>query len=123
MKTLLVVAVVSVCAISATIAAPVESVESARASKALQKVDAFLGEKAVVDQLAKLGMTRAQASARLAKLSESQIETLAAQVDLVKAGGTIQGANTGGPITCMMNAVGRLFYNFFQFFFCWGDFK
>lgn len=123
MKALLVVALVSVCTISAAVAAPVESVESARASKALQKVDAFLGEKAVAKQLQALGVTREQARARLAKLSEPQLETLAAQIDLVKAGGTIQGSGGVGPLGCMMDAIGRLMYNFWQFFFCWGDQK
>src|SRR5437867_82758 len=74
-------------------AAPVDSVESTRASAAFQTVDAFLGEKLVAERLAALGVSPDQASVRLAKLSEAQLEQLAAQVDLIHAGGTIQGGD------------------------------
>jgi len=46
--------VATVICVSTTMAAPVESVESACASSARQKVDTFLSEKAVADQLTKL---------------------------------------------------------------------
>ena len=123
MKIVLVLALALVTTVGSVLAAPVASVESARASTALQKVDAFLGEQAVAKQLQALGVTREQASARLAKLSETQLETLAAQIDLVKAGGTIQGSGSGGPIACVMNALGAIFHDIYQFFFGWGDMK
>jgi hypothetical protein len=114
-----------IATLSSVIAAPIESVESSRASVALQKVDAFLGEKAVADQLAALGLTREQASARLAQLSEAQIEELAAQVDLIKAGGTIQGTDTGrcSPIACFFKQLGALLHNIICAAFCWEDWK
>ena len=102
-------------------AAPVESVESARASVAFQKVDAFLGEKIVVEHMQTLGIQPAEAHARLAKLSDSQLEELAAQVDLIKAGGTIQSgyANPFGPVGCMLRNLGTLLTNVFRTLFCW----
>ncbi|HUK82823.1 MAG TPA: PA2779 family protein [Verrucomicrobiae bacterium] len=106
-------------------AAPVESVESACASPAFQKVDAFLGEKVVADQLTALGLSQEQAHARLAQLSEAQLEQLAAQVDLIHAGGTIQGpeSNSVGPLACWFHQLGTLLYNVFQVIFCWGELK
>jgi hypothetical protein len=114
-----------IAALSSVVAAPVESVESARATAALQKVDAFLGEQAVADQLAALGLTREQASARLAQLSEAQLEQLAAQVDLIKAGGTIQGTSTGrmNPVACVFKQLGAVFANIIRVAFCFGDWK
>lgn len=106
-------------------AAPVESVESARASMAFQKVDAFLSEQVVADQLAALGLSREQAHARLAQLSDGQIEQLAAQVDLIQAGGTIQHGyrNPLGPIGCAFQHLGTFVCNVFQLLFYWGDLK
>jgi hypothetical protein len=114
-----------IATLSSVMAAPIESVESSRASVALQKVDAFLGEKAVADQLTALGLTREQASARLAQLSEAQVEELAAQVDLIKAGGTIQETSTGhmNPFACFVKQLGALFRNIVRVAFCWGDWK
>jgi hypothetical protein len=111
------------CLCSCTFAAPVESVESARASAALQKVDAFLNEKAVAKQLTALGISHEQASARLAQLSDAQLEQLAAQVDLIHAGGTIQNGEIKplGPIGCIAKQLGDLFHDFFELLFCWGD--
>ena len=106
-------------------AAPVESVESARASAALQKVDAFLSEKIVAEQLTALGISREQVSARLARLSESQLQQLAAQVDLIRAGGTIQGAGLKPlrPLGYLARQFGIILYNFYQLLFSWGPLK
>lgn len=122
MKALLVVALVSVCAIRA-IAAPVESVESSRASLALQKVDALLGEQAVAQQLQALGVTPEQARARLAGLNEAQIEQLAAQVQLIEAGGTIQRAGGAGPLHCIWETLCTFGKNLYRILFCWSDLK
>ena len=118
-----IVATFTIC--SSLRAAPVESVESACASTAFQKVDAFLSEKVVADRLAKLGLSQEQAHARLAKLSEAQLEQLATRVDLIHAGGTIQGPdqNPAGPITCWFKQLGTFIYNVFQLLFYWGDLK
>ena len=108
-----------------SLAAPVESVESARSSAAFQKVDAFLSEKLVADRLAALGVSREQVSARLAMLNDTQLEQLAAQVDLIQAGGTIQGGeiNPVGPFGCVFKQLGVLLYNIYQLVFCWGPLK
>ena len=110
---------------AAAMAAPVESVESARASAALCKVETFLSEQAVAQQLTALGLSKEQVSMRLAQLSDAQLEQLAAQVDLIKAGGQIQGGNPNpwGPLQCVFKPLGRLFYNVFQVFVCWGKLK
>jgi hypothetical protein len=122
---LVVSSVVAVSCLSPSIyAAPVESVESARASAALQKVDSFLNEKVVVRQLKALGISHEQASARLAQLSEAQLQQLAAHVDLIRAGGTIQKSGevvTAGPLGCLAKQLGDLFHDFFELLFCWGD--
>jgi hypothetical protein len=111
------------CLSSSIYAAPVESVESARASAALQKVDSFLNEKVVARQLKALGINHEQASARLAQLSEAQLQQLAAQVDLIRAGGTIQRGEvvTAGPLGCLTKQLSDLFHDFFELLFCWGD--
>ena len=123
MKTFVVVALVLAGVVSATLAAPVESVESARASVTLQKVDALLGEQAVVQQLQALGVTPDQARARLAHLSEAQVEQLVAQIDLLEAGGTIQGAGGTGPLQCMWHTLCTLGHNLYAILFCWTDLK
>lgn len=106
-------------------AAPIESVESARASVALQKLDAFLGEQIVAERLAALGLSQEQVSARLAQLSDTQLEELAAQVDLLQAGGTVQSGTDplGHTLHCIFDPLGRLLYNVYQLIFCWGDLK
>src|SRR6266849_6161014 len=88
---------------SSGFAAPCESVESAGASTAYQKVDALLSEKIVVSHLQAIGLSSQQAHARLSQLSEQQLGQLAAQANMIQAGGTIQGDNDGnlGPLTCM----------------------
>ncbi len=119
---IMVVAVAGITA--AAIAAPVESVESARASSALQKVEAFLSEQTVARQLTALGLSGEQVSTRLAQLSDAQLEQLAAQVDLMKAGGQIQGdPNPCGPLRCILEPLGRFFYDVYQVFICWGKLK
>jgi hypothetical protein len=114
---------VMVVAVSSVVAAPVESIESGRTA-ALAKVEGFLAEKVVSDQLTKFGLTREQASARLAKLSDAQIVQLAAQVDQIRAGGDIQGDTTGGGfIGTFFRQLGNFFYNIFQVLFFWRDQK
>jgi hypothetical protein len=117
------VAALSIC--SSLRAAPVESVESACASTAFQKVDAFISEKVVADKLTALGLSQEQAHARLAQLGEARLRQLATQVDLIHAGGTIQGPdpNPIGPVACWFKELGTLIYNVFQVLFCWGDLK
>ncbi|MGD0016584.1 MAG: PA2779 family protein [Verrucomicrobiia bacterium] len=111
--------------ITAAVAAPVESVESARATTALRKVETFLSERAVEQQLTLLGFSKEQASTRLAQLSDAQLEQLAAQVDLIKAGGQIQGGNPNpsGPLYCLFKPLSRFLYDVYQLFFCWKDLK
>ena len=107
---------------SSALAAPVESVDSSRASATLQKIDAFLGEQAVVAQMQALGLDRDLVHARLAQLSDAQLQELATQIDQVKAGGTIQdsGIPRYNPVACVMKPLGRLLYNIYQLVFCWG---
>ena len=118
-----IVATLTIC--STLRAAPFESVESACASAAFQKVDAFLTEKIVADQLTALGLSQEQAHARLAQLSDAQIDRLAAQVDLIQAGGMIQDGhrNPLGPIGCALQHLGDFICNVVEFLFCWGDLK
>ncbi len=107
------------------VAAPVESVESSRASTARQKVDAFLAEKVVARQFAALGISQQQIHTRLARLSDSQLQQLAAQVDLLRAGGMIEGGglHPAGPFSYMAQTLGTFFYNVYQLLFAWGDLK
>ena len=116
-------AVAALISVSAAVAAPIESVESARASAAFQKVNAFLGEKAVVEELTKLGVTRDQVESRLAKLSDTQIEQLAAQVDTFRAGGKIRGGNPHplGPLGCVLHQIHCTIRHIIQVLFCWDD--
>jgi uncharacterized protein DUF6627 len=106
-------------------AAPVASVESARASVARQKVDAFLNEKVVVEQLTALGLSQQQVHARIAQLSEAQLQQLAAQVDLLRAGGTIQGGDLErlGPLGYLGRQLRLLCQNIYKVLFTWGDIK
>jgi hypothetical protein len=125
-RVLILPATVAALSISSSLrAAPVESVESACTSPAFQKVDAFLSEKVVADRLAKLGLSQEQAHTRLAQLGEAQLQQLAAQVDLIHAGGTIQGPdpNPIGPFACWFKQLGTFIYNVFQLLFYWGDLK
>ena len=106
-------------------AAPVESVESSRASTARRKVDAFVSEKVVVERLTALGVSRQQVDARLARLSEPQLQQLAAQVDLIRAGGTMQSGdlNRVGPLGYFTKQLGVFLYNLYQLLFRWGTLK
>jgi hypothetical protein len=116
-------AAVVLMGVTTTIAAPIESVESARATAAFQKVDAFLCEQAVTEQLAKLGLTTEQAHARLARLSDAQLEQLAAEIDTLQAGGTIQGGNprTLGPIGCVLMQIRDTIVHVIKTLFCFND--
>ena len=125
MKTLI-LSVSTALALGAVVsAAPVASVASSGASSAKQKIDRYLGQELVSRQLASLGVSRAQIDARLARLSDAQLQTVATQVDLLQAGGTIQGGNVNpwGPLKCILQPLGRLFYDVYQVVFCWGKLK
>jgi len=112
---------VSVIGISAAVAAPVESIESGRAAS-LTKVEGFLSEKVVADHMVSLGLTSAQASARLALLSDAQLDQLAAHVDQIRAGGDIQSDTTRwGAWDSFWNSVETFFHNLFKLFFVWGN--
>ena len=110
---------------STAVAAPCESVESAAASTAYQKVDAVLNEQIVASHLQAVGLTSQQAHARLSQLSEQQLGQLAAQVDMIQAGGTIQrgDANPLGPLGCMWSQLRTFFTNVYHLVFCWQQMK
>ena len=116
-------AIVAIVGISSARAALVDSVESAAAKPALQKVDAFLGEQAVVAQLIKLGVSPEQARARLAKLNDAQLTQLAGQVDKLKAGGDIETSDPHplGPVGCIFKRIGDTIVHIFKMLFCWTD--
>ncbi len=102
-------AAVSAITLSASLgfAAPSESVESAGASTAYQKVDAMFGEQIVAGRLQAVGLTTQQARARLSQLSSQQLSELAAQADMIQAGGTIQCGDVDklGPLGCMWQQI------------------
>jgi hypothetical protein len=109
---------------SSTFAAPCESVESAGASTAYQKVDAMLNEQAVGARLQAIGLSSQQAQARLSQLSEQRLGQLAAQADLIQAGGTIQkDKDNHGAVDCVWHQIGVFFFNVYRLVFCWGDLK
>ena len=103
-------------------AAPVESVESPRAA-ALQKMDAFLAEKVVVQKMTALGIKPADVQSRLAKLDDRQLVQLAAQVDQIRAGGMVQDSGTNWGIECVFRQLGELISSLFRAIFCWTDLK
>lgn len=108
---------------SSVLAVPVESVESARATVSLQKIDSFLSEQIVAEQLKSLGVTKEQVDQRLVQLSDAQLDEIAAQIDELKAGGMIQGGapNPLGPIGCVFKQIGTFLSNVVRFLFCWTD--
>jgi hypothetical protein len=110
-----------VLSVSSGFAAPSESVESAGASTAYQKVDAMLSEQIVADQLQAVGLTCQQAHARLSQLTDQQLGQLAAQADLIQAGGTIQGCecNDVGPLACLWQQVTAFVVNVYRVVVCW----
>jgi len=110
---------------SSGFAAPSESVESAGASTAYQKVDAMFGEQMVAQRLQTVGLTAQQARARLSQLSDRQLGQLAAQADMIQAGGTIQSGDLSrhGPLDCMWHQIGTFFTNVYRVIFCWADLK
>ena len=116
-------ALVAVLSISSTHAALVESVESAAAKPALQKVDAFLGEQAIIAQLIKLGVSPDQARVRLAKLNDAQLTQLADQVDKLRAGGDIESGNPHplGPIGCFFKSICDTIVHVIKALFCMTD--
>jgi len=122
---MIVPALVAILYVSAAQAAPVESVESAAAKPALQKVDAFLSEQAVITQLTKLGISSEQARARVAQLNDAQLVVLATQVDKLQAGGDITGGNPHplGSLGCVFKQIGVTIVHFVKILFCWTDIK
>ena len=121
-------AAVSALTLSASLgfAAPSESLESAGASTAYQKVDAMFGEQMVVGQLRAVGLTAQQAHARLSQLNDQQLGQLAAQADMIQAGGTIQGdpdSDNLGPLRCMWHQITIFATNVYRVIFCWADLK
>jgi hypothetical protein len=127
MARLFVLSVVTAIIIGASsiYAAPCESVASASASTAYQKADALLSEKIVATQLQAVGLTSEQAQARLSQLSERQLGELAAQADLIQAGGTIQSGNVHplGPLSYIGHQFCRFFDNVYRLLFSWKDLK
>ena len=116
-------AVLSLCAVVS--AAPVGSVESTRAGQATDTIHRYLSQATVVQRLDELGVSRAAIDAQLAKLSDTQMEALAADIELVQAGGQIQGGNPHpwGTLECIFEPIGRFFYDVYQVIFCWGKLK
>jgi hypothetical protein len=108
---------------SSMFAAPCESVESAGASTTYQKVDALLSEQVVVTRLQAVGLSSRQAHARLSQLNDQQLGQLAAQADLIQAGGTIQHDENLGPLDCMWYQLTTFCTNVYRLIFCWGDLK
>jgi hypothetical protein len=111
---------------SSVFAAPSESVESAGASTAYQKVDAMFGEQMVACRLQAIGLTAQQARARLSQLSDQQLGQLAAQADMIQAGGTIQhdeDLNKLDPLGCMWHQLTVFATNVYRLVFCWADLK
>ncbi len=124
-RLLVLAAAVLLIPVFAAVAAPVESSESCPPATAWQKIDNFLGQQLVAERLASLGLTRTQVEARLVRLSDAQLEQLAGQIDLLQAGGDIEGGNPHpfGPIGCLFRPLGRLLYDIYQLVFCWGDLR
>ena len=122
---MIVPALVAILYVSAAQAAPVESVESAAVKPALQKVDAFLSEQAVITQLTKLGISSEQARSRVAQLDDAQLVVLATQVDKLQAGGDITGGNPHplGSLGCVFKQIGVTIVHFVKILFCWTDLK
>ncbi|MGO9528075.1 MAG: PA2779 family protein [Verrucomicrobiia bacterium] len=120
-------AAVSAITLSASLgfAAPSESVESAGASTAYQKVDAMFGEQIVAGRLQAVGLTTQQARARLSQLNDQQLGQLAAQADMIQAGGTIQCGDVDqlGPLGCMWHQLTTFATNIYRIIFCWADLK
>ncbi len=120
-------AAVSAISLSASLgfAAPSESVVSAGASTAYQKVDAMFGEQIVAGRLQAVGLTTQQARARLSQLSGQQLSELAAQADMIQAGGTIQCGDVDklGPLGCMWQQITTFATNIYRIIFCWADLK
>jgi hypothetical protein len=110
---------------SSAYAAPCESVASASASTAYQKVDALLSEKIVATQLQRVGLSSVQAQAHLSQLSERRLGELAAQADMIRVGGTIQGGNVEplGPLSYIGHQFCHFFENVYRFLFTWQDLK
>ena len=127
MARLFILSAVTAIIVSATsaYAAPCESVASAGASTAYQKVDALLGEKIVTTHLQKIGLSHEQAQARLSQLDDQQLSELAAQVDMIHVGGTIQKGDVhpGGPFWYIGHQFCRFFDNVYRLLFSWEDLK
>ncbi len=69
-----------------------------------------------------IGLTHEQVGTRLALLSDIQIVQLAAQVDTIRAGGTIESDPTRlGVVDSFFKQLGAFFYNIFNALFFWRD--
>jgi hypothetical protein len=77
----------------------------------------------VAEQLMALGLTPAQAQARLTQLEDAQLTALAAQVDSLRAGGDIEPGypHPLGPVGCVLKKIGDTIANVFKLLFCWTD--
>jgi hypothetical protein len=85
----------------------------------------MLSEKIVVNQLQSIGLNSQQAHARLSQLSDQQLGQLAAQANMIQAGGTIQHdeGTALGPLGCMWHQLTVLGTNLYRLIFCWKDLK
>ncbi|HVM60639.1 MAG TPA: PA2779 family protein [Verrucomicrobiae bacterium] len=120
------VSAVTIIALSVSaFAAPSDSVESAGASSAYQKVDTLLNEHIVASQLQAVGLTSQQAHARLSQLNDQQLSQLAAQADLIQAGGTIQPdeGTKWCTLHCMWHQLQTFAVNLYRLVFCWADLR
>jgi hypothetical protein len=106
-------------------AAPVESVESAAARPALQTLESVLAEQIVAEQLKALGLSQQQVLARLSQLSDRQLQELAAQAQLLRAGGKIQSGhpNPLGPLGHIFRQLGNFLTNLYRLLFSWAELK
>ncbi len=102
-------------------AAPVASVPSNQATVERQKIDVYLSHDQVAAALEEIGLQRATVEAHLATLSDETIHAMAADIDLVMAGGDIQSGNVyaDNPIACILRPLGRLFESLYRLIFCW----
>jgi hypothetical protein len=117
----LVATILAVCFTSAAVAAPIPSTEISRTAPP-QPASA---EQWVAERLATLGMSQTQIQTVMNRLDAKQVEELAAQLDLVAAGGTIQGERVKimpvEHILCLFQQLGIFVKNFFGFIFCWKE--
>ncbi|HKJ88659.1 MAG TPA: PA2779 family protein [Gammaproteobacteria bacterium] len=73
-------------------------VKDARVAKDRAKVEAFLARKDAQEQLRSLGVSPAEASARVDSLTDAEVERIAGMMDRAPAGGDALGTLVGGAI-------------------------